>query len=94
MKLLLKQETAYLLRGGNLAGTPMLCSLDEMIKALADSIMRTPGLPCTVVETLGAGSMRWRMLPKKQVRELARAAHYERNLIPLEDYLQIDFFFK
>lgn len=94
MKVVLTEEPVYLLRDGNLAGAPVLCSQDEMIKTLADSIRKTAGLPCTVVNALGAGSMRWRILPKKEVRELAYKAHYEKQAIELEDYLQIDFFFK
>lgn len=92
MKVVLTEEPVYLLRDGNLAGAPVLCNQDEMIKMLADSIRRTSGLPCTVVNQLGS-SLRWRILPKQEVRSLAQKA-YERQVIDLDDCLQIDFFFK
>lgn len=93
MRIDLSEQPVYLLRDGNLAGAPVICSQLEMIKTLADSIRRTAGLPCTVVNAMGAGSLRWRILPKKEVRQLAADAHMAGEL-PLEDFLQIDFFFK
>jgi hypothetical protein len=88
MKIELKKTPAYLLREGNLEGSPVICDVDEMLRTLAASIRNDSGPPCNVVCVLGA-SLRWRILPKKEVRDLAQDAFVERAAILLDEYTTI-----
>jgi len=81
--------SAYLLRH-TVTGQLFICDGASAVKLIADAL--PGGIPYTVQEM--TRTLRWRMLPKKEIRELARVAHYDNNIITIEQFLSIDFWYK
>lgn len=91
MKIDLTDQSAYLLRLTWAGGSEtLLCDAIAMLTTIDAHLRRRE--PRVQVQVLTAG-LRWRILPKKEVRALADAALHN-STITLEENLNITFWFK
>lgn len=89
MNLELGPQSAFLLRRPN--GGTFLCDGLAMLRHLLEAIAAGKGV--NVVHELRP-TLRWRVLPKREIRELARLAHYDSGTIELDEFLTLDFWYK